>query len=158
MVHLPKLDTFHWSRGFSQCFNQDQLSLDKRLATDISYFICESFAYAIKAKLQWGKFLQNQMHAVIESHEISQSILMPTLQYFQHILFIIFQKYSTPFPLKPWQCDIPPQNWIGVTKGLTEFSHKIVLSIHLFDKSSIPNEEGCVPTTKGCGPHLSAVF
>ena len=53
----------------------------------------------------------------------------------------------------------PPLIWKGgrgeltaKQRGVTEFSHKMSLFIHLFDKNSIHNEEGCVPTTKGCVP------
>ena len=49
----------------------------------------------------------------------------------------------------------PPLFWNGGTGELTakqmrvtEFPHKM----SLFDKNSIPNEEGCVPTIKGCVP------
>ena len=45
-----------------------------------------------------------------------------------------------------------PKRWV------TEFPYQMSLSILLFDKNSIPDEEGCVPTTKGCAPTLSAVF
>ena len=59
-----------------------------------------------------GKFLQNQMQAIIGSHEMSQSFSTPTSQNFHHVHFITYSFGNAPhFSLrKSWQCNISPQS------------------------------------------------
>ena len=76
------------------------------------------WAYAMKATLQWRKFLQNQTHAIIESHEISQSILMATSQYFTpYNSLYIFSEIHLTFSTVIHGNEILPQVGKGVTTG-----------------------------------------